>query len=843
MKNKFFKTLLSTFMLLGSVAAIAACDNGPQMTDYAHNGSVKLSLDYAEKDFFKDGIAEVTVETYIDGDTTHFKNVYGDTSTLIKSRYYGIDTPESTGAIQPFGKKASAFTKSKLANAAKNGTIVVSSPFSTSEEGSAGRYGKPEPDSTGGRYLSLVWINENVRHAPVDSLVLLNLWIVQEGLSWAKNTSEVPAYAPTFTDAQNQAEKLVLNLWTEFDPDYNYGDYETVSLLDIKNETKKYLEDPSYVNAFTGKNVRFTAVVGGYSNHNLYLQQYYPADDDDSPKAENPRGEWAGINFFCGMGAIPDEFTKEGALLEVVGKATNSDTFGFQISDGKFLATESVLGDEDVAKVLLTPEENDGEYELLPFEYTREELNQRVKTKNYEALFCRTIINENLYCNDVYVSKGGDITLYFQDCDFNAYIPFVYHGDPTNSGDVWGTADKFLGKTFKLSGIYAYNVYKKNDGSYDIKHQIVLCGDSDLVCITPKEGTTVGNPYTVYEAVNNVASILPNVTYYVKGEVGEVHDQDSVTATSSLTKLTVTEAYDRIKLMDAGAETQEKYFIEGTVKSIDHEYDKEKKNISFTITDGKNSLSVYNTKLADNIPEDVIKVGCFVQLEGALKKYVKDALTTPEITGGLVKGYKNSTVVSFTMVSREGLSVEVDKAGVPSSVTATATDEADKAQKINAYLARVVAGSYVIIKGTPVVNNGEITYKNVTFEAAYEHGQTKDSPLTTQEAMDVCAKLQDNTYSTGNYYIAGNVTQIVNIDKSKPTQVKLTFKIVNNEVEYLITGAKFAVNNPNLTYEDVNVGCHVIVYVKLMKLVEGNQITYTTRDGSSQIVDLNLLAA
>ena len=172
--KKLIKFITVAAMFVG-VGSLGAC--GPQgdgSIDYVHNGSVKLKLDYKDHDFFEDGIGQVTVLTYIDGDTTHFNNVYGDKSTTLKSRYYGIDTPESTGAVQPFGKKASHFTEEKLRNAAANGTIVVSSPFSTAEDGGKGVYDKPKTDSTGSRYLSLVWINETVKNAPVESLVLLN---------------------------------------------------------------------------------------------------------------------------------------------------------------------------------------------------------------------------------------------------------------------------------------------------------------------------------------------------------------------------------------------------------------------------------------------------------------------------------------------------------------------------------------------------------------------------------------------------------------------------------------------------------------------------------------------
>ena len=96
--------------------------------DYVKDGSVKLGLEYAGKNFYTDGVEQVSLLTPIDGDTAHFTTSNGPT---LKARFFGIDTPESTGKVQEWGVPASNFTKDKLKAADKNGTIVVSSPQST----------------------------------------------------------------------------------------------------------------------------------------------------------------------------------------------------------------------------------------------------------------------------------------------------------------------------------------------------------------------------------------------------------------------------------------------------------------------------------------------------------------------------------------------------------------------------------------------------------------------------------------------------------------------------------------------------------------------------------------
>lgn len=512
--SKLLKLTALTAIFVSGIGSLSACDNKPKFIDYAHNGSVTLQLDYTGRDFFVDGIAQVKVQTYIDGDTTHFKNINGDTSKVLKSRYYGIDTPESTGEVQPYGKQASNFTHEVLAAANENGTIVVSSPFSIGETGGKGYYGAPAADSTGSRYLSLVWYNTSVKNAPLSELTLLNLEIVQNGLSWAKSTSETPAFADIFSSAQKQAEKNKLKLWSD-DPDplFNYDGYEDISLQTIKNEVVTQLQDPSHVNAVAGKNVRFTGTVSGFSNHNLYVQESY--------EDENGNINYAGINIFTGMGAVSSAYTTIGTYLQVVGNASDSETFGFQISGTQGHWPAALNGDPaSDCLVLLSAEENVGAHELYTFEYTSSELESKYKNNNFENLYCRTKITNALTVRKVYVNPDGDeVTLYFEGTDFTAYIPFTYHGDPENSGDTWMREDAFIGKTFMVSGVFAY--HKTTSGK--ITYQLVICGDSDLVCTTPKEGTTVANTLNISEAYDKAFTAIKNVYYYAKGRISQIN--------------------------------------------------------------------------------------------------------------------------------------------------------------------------------------------------------------------------------------------------------------------------------------------------------------------------------
>ena len=116
---KQFSKLLSLLLIVVLIAGcFTACGEPeepptpevPEFVDYASEVKLDLSSSRAR--------CEVTVKAFIDGDTTHF---YVPTSIyetgILKARYLGVNTPESTGQIEPWGHKASDFTKSKLSEA------------------------------------------------------------------------------------------------------------------------------------------------------------------------------------------------------------------------------------------------------------------------------------------------------------------------------------------------------------------------------------------------------------------------------------------------------------------------------------------------------------------------------------------------------------------------------------------------------------------------------------------------------------------------------------------------------------------------------------------------------
>lgn len=185
---------------------------------------------------------------FVDGDTTHFtvpKSV-SDTGVL-KARYIAINTPESTGQIEPWGKKASNFTEEKLSKAT---SIILESNTS-----------KWDLDSTGDRYLVWVWYK-------TDDMVdyrNLNLEIMQEGLAYASSYTDF-VYADACRDilSQARARKLHVHDKNAKDPDFYYGNALPITLKELKTNIEKYVNT----------SVCFEGVVVKNTNQTVYVEEY-----------------------------------------------------------------------------------------------------------------------------------------------------------------------------------------------------------------------------------------------------------------------------------------------------------------------------------------------------------------------------------------------------------------------------------------------------------------------------------------------------------------------------------------------------------------------------------------
>lgn len=159
---------------------------------------VKMDFVLEENQSFIDtGKGKVKLLRTVDGDTAHFTDPYASdqSDNVVKVRFLGIDTPESTYEVDPWGKAASKFTSQILRNARE---IILES------EGA-------EMDSYG-RYLAYVWVDGE----------LLNLILVQQ--AYSNSTAALSSkYGNIMMEVANEVRKTGRRFYGETDPDYNYN--------------------------------------------------------------------------------------------------------------------------------------------------------------------------------------------------------------------------------------------------------------------------------------------------------------------------------------------------------------------------------------------------------------------------------------------------------------------------------------------------------------------------------------------------------------------------------------------------------------------------------------------
>ena len=257
MQKKLLSLLLALCLAVGLLAgcgetAQGAEPTGPSSGNQGQNevvdlaASVKLDMNSATAK------QEVTVKQFVDGDTTHF---FVPSSVMpggvLKGRYLAVNTPESTGKIEEYGKKASSFTKEKLSSAV---SIIIESDTATWDA-----------DSTGDRYLVWVWYkpSEDAEYRN------LNIEILQNGLAIASNSAN-NQYGTTCIAAINQAKEQKLHVHSgQKDPDFYYGDAIELTLKELR----------SNVSSYGNMKVAFNGVVTMNDNNGVYVEDYDPETD------------------------------------------------------------------------------------------------------------------------------------------------------------------------------------------------------------------------------------------------------------------------------------------------------------------------------------------------------------------------------------------------------------------------------------------------------------------------------------------------------------------------------------------------------------------------------------
>ncbi len=427
--NRFLSVSVSLILAVAMLFCMAACgskEDEDGHVDYA--ASVKLDMD---SETVKQ---EVTVHAYIDGDTTHF-NVPSSVMPggIFKARYLAINTPESTGKIEEWGKTAAQYTKEALKNAT---SIIIESDTA-----------KWNADSTGGRYLVWVWY----KNADDEEYRNLNIEILQQGLAIASNSAN-NRYGETCMAAINQAKVEMLHVnSTEKDPNFPYGAATELTLKELRTN----------VTSYDNQKVAFEGVITKNNNNSVYVEEY----DAES-------GLYFGMTVYYGysLNGTGLQILSVGNRVRIVGTVTYYETGGtYQVSGLEY----SPMRPDDPANIKKISEGHEPAYtvtdpatftegkvsltvgeEVKSFDYAEMGLYTSVEMKDLKVVDSYTTTNEES-------SSKGAMTLTCKVGGKTISVrTIVLHDD--NGALV--TADRFVGKTLTVRGLV-----DRFDGQYQIK--------------------------------------------------------------------------------------------------------------------------------------------------------------------------------------------------------------------------------------------------------------------------------------------------------------------------------------------------------------------------------------
>ena len=369
MKNIFSRLISLLLLLCIIIGSLASCKPqqgaGDQPThehvDYVSQVKLDMNSSTAKQ--------EVTMKMHIDGDTTHFY-VPSDFDTMgyIKARYLAINTPESTGKIEEWGKAASRFTEEKLTTAHK--IIVESDDDRWNFDGN-------------GRYLVWVWYQPTAD----AEFRCLNIEILEAGLAVGSKSGD-SRYGDIAVAAINQAmvEKLYI-FSNDIDPDFPYGEAISVTLKELRTNTAEY----------SGQKVSVEGTVVYNDNYTVFIESF----DAES-------GISYGMQVFYGYNSSLHSVLAQGNKVRVVGVV--SEFHGTWQISGLYYNPMKPTDPANTAVI----EKGEGvdftEIEAKDFySDVSVEINEEMKTYKFHTIAVSTAISiKNLKVTKVYTTTKGD---------------------------------------------------------------------------------------------------------------------------------------------------------------------------------------------------------------------------------------------------------------------------------------------------------------------------------------------------------------------------------------------------------------------------------------------------
>ena len=420
---RFLALLLVVALVAGTFAACGeSTPTEPAHTDFV--GELKLDM---ASDTLKYEV-KWGDRSHIDGDTSHFEvpREFDSTGT-VKARYLAVDTPESTGQIEEWGKAASRFTKETLSAAVS--IIIESDDNSWNFDGN-------------GRYLVWVWYQP----AAGADYRCLNIELLQNGLGASSKASE-GRYGEAAVAAIAQANKEKLYMFSgEKDPEFPYGEAASITLKELRSNPAKY----------EGQRVAVEGTISYNSDWTAYVESYDAESD-----------MYFGMQVFYGYNSQLIGVLAQGAQVRVVGVVTNF--YGtYQISDLKY----NPMRPENPANTSRISEGNPVAFrETTAAEYTGDKtilVGEESKTFKYAQLAISTSISmKNLQVVDIYTTtnpQASDVGAMTLTCEVDGVTVVVRTGVLKDAEGNLITEDYFAGKTIDVRGIV--DCY---EGTYQIR--------------------------------------------------------------------------------------------------------------------------------------------------------------------------------------------------------------------------------------------------------------------------------------------------------------------------------------------------------------------------------------
>jgi micrococcal nuclease len=344
-----------------------------------------------------------------------------------------INTPESTGKIEEYGKAASNFTREKLSAAT---SIIVESDDSNWNV-----------DSTGDRHLVWVWYktaeNEEYRN--------LNIEILQNGLAIA-NSSAQGRYGSTCMKAINQAKAHKLNVYSgQKDPDFYYGEAVELTLKELRTNTE----------AYNGIKVAFNGIITTNSDNSVYVESYDAETD-----------MYYGFSVYYGFGLSGEglDILSVGNEARIVGTVQYYEVGGtYQVAGLSY----RMMKPDDPTNIQKLSDGHKPAYVLTDADtFANGKVEAEVAGEKKEFAYAEMALGssiemQNLAVKDIYTttneesSSKGAMTMTCEVDDIQVDVRTVVL---TDADGKLITEDTYKGKTIDVKGIVDYF-----DGTYQIK--------------------------------------------------------------------------------------------------------------------------------------------------------------------------------------------------------------------------------------------------------------------------------------------------------------------------------------------------------------------------------------